>query len=134
MLKNELSPKLNHISPTLRWLLLSAGAVSLFLGILGIFLPILPTTPFILLTAACWSRSSPRFHAWLHRHKTFGPMVKNWEHHRAVPKKAKWLAWSMMTISCLIVWWRFPEWPWLAGSVSAVCLAVGVWMGRLPNA
>lgn len=122
------------LTPGLRWLFLSIGALSLLLGIIGIFLPVLPTTPFILLTAACWSRSSPRFHAWLHQHRTFGPMVRDWENHRAVPLKAKWLAWSMMTMSCIVVWWRFPDWPFLVGSVALVCGLVGLWLWRLPNA
>lgn len=61
------------------------GAIALLLGILGIFLPILPTTPFVILAAACWARASPRFHRWLHQHRFFGPMVKDWEERRAVP-------------------------------------------------
>lgn len=57
----------------IRYLLIACGGISLLLGIIGIFLPLLPTTPFVLLSAACWAKASPRFHRWLHRHRYFGP-------------------------------------------------------------
>lgn len=85
----------------IRYLLIACGGISLLLGIIGIFLPLLPTTPFVLLSAACWAKASPRFHRWLHRHRYFGPMVHNWEQNGAVPRKAKIFAISMMTASCL---------------------------------
>lgn len=66
----------------IRYLLIACGGISLLLGIIGIFLPLLPTTPFVLLSAACWAKASPRFHRWLHRHRYFGPMVHNWEQKR----------------------------------------------------
>ena len=61
----------------------------MILGIAGIVLPLLPTTPFILLASACFMRGSPAFHRWLHEHKTFGPMLENWHKHRAVTRKVK---------------------------------------------
>ncbi|WP_221071242.1 YbaN family protein [Vibrio alfacsensis] len=66
-----------------------AGGLCLILGILGIALPLLPTTPFILLASACFMRGSPAFHSWLHEHKTFGPILKNWHNNRAVTRKVK---------------------------------------------
>lgn len=110
------------------------GAVALLLGIAGIFLPVLPTTPFVLLAAVCWARASPRFHRRLHRHPYFGPILKNWENNRAVPRRAKYLAWGMMTVSCLILFWRFPEKWWMGAAAAAVCLVSGIWMARLPDA
>ncbi|WP_281252068.1 YbaN family protein [Vibrio diazotrophicus] len=65
------------------------GAVSVCLGILGIILPLLPTTPFILLASACFVRGSPRFHTWLHQHALFGPILENWHQNRAVSRKVK---------------------------------------------
>ena len=118
----------------LRWLFWTAGAVSLLLGVIGIVLPVLPTTPFVLLAAACWARASPRFHRWLHRHPYFGPMVQNWEEKRAVPRRAKYFAYTMMTTSCLILAYRFPDRWWIAAGTAAVCLAGAVWMSRLPDA
>ncbi|EGV36317.1 YbaN family protein [Neisseria weaveri] len=110
------------------------GALALLLGILGIFLPILPTTPFVLLAAACWAKASPRFHRWLHQHRYFGPMVQDWETRRAVPKKAKLFAFTMMTFSCLLMLWQFPERWWVAAVSAVFCLCVAIWMWRLPHA
>lgn len=115
----------------LLWL---AGAISLILGIIGAVLPVMPTVPFILLTAACWGRASPRFHRWLAQHKYFGPMVQNWQQNRAISRKSKYFAWTMMTFSSLGLLLRFPE-RWYVGVFTGlVCLCVGIWMARLPDA
>ena len=119
------------ITRSLLWL---AGAASLALGIIGIVLPGLPTTPFVLLAALCWAKASPRFHHWLYHHRYFGPMVQNWDEKHAVPRRAKYFAFAMMTFSCLLLLWRFPEQWWVAAGVAAVCLASAVWMWRLPDA
>ena len=117
-----------------RPVLWTAGALSLMLGVLGLFLPVLPTTPFVLLTAACWMRASPRFYAWLQRHPTFGPVLRDWEQYRAVPRRAKWLSSIMMSLSLGILWWRLPQYPWLLAGVALVCVSVSVWLWRLPDA
>jgi uncharacterized protein len=72
------------------WLLL--GLTSLAFGIAGVVLPLLPTTPFVLLAAYCFARSSPRLHDWLLANRTFGPLILNWEKHRAIAPRAKLLA------------------------------------------
>lgn len=73
-----------------------AGWTALALGFIGVVTPLLPTTPFILLAAFCFARSSPRLHSWLTRHPTFGPMIENWARHGAIPRRAKRLALIMM--------------------------------------
>jgi uncharacterized protein len=78
------------------WLLI--GLTSLALGIAGVVLPLLPTTPFVLLSAYCFARSSPRLHDWLLAHKIFGPLIKNWEQHRAIAPRAKGLAVLSMAV------------------------------------
>lgn len=112
------------------WIL---GAIALILGIVGIFLPVLPTTPFILLAAACWAKASPRFHNRLLAHRHFGPIIKNWEERRAIPRRAKYLAYSMMTLSCIFLFVQFPERLWVAIGTSLVCAATALWMSRLPE-
>ena len=72
----------------------------LFLGIaiLGIFLPLLPTTPLVLLAAACFARSSEKWHQWILRNETFGPMIRNWEQNRCISCKVKLTALASMVI------------------------------------
>jgi len=60
------------------------GLLFLGLGIIGVFLPLLPTTPFVLLTAGCFAKSSPRLHHWLLANKTFGPLISNWQQHQCI--------------------------------------------------
>ncbi len=65
-------------------LLVAVGVLSLALGLLGVVLPGLPTTPFVLLAAACFAKASPRLHRWLTRHRFLGPMVRDWEAHHSL--------------------------------------------------
>lgn len=73
-----------------------AGALCLLLALIGVVLPLLPTTPFVILAAACFARSSPRLHAWLLHHRLFGPVLQNWETKRCIPRRIRWLALTMM--------------------------------------
>lgn len=70
-------------------LLFAAGIVSLSAGVVGVFLPILPTTPFLLLAAACFLRSSRRLYTWITRQKILGPYIENWTRYRAITLPAK---------------------------------------------
>lgn len=112
------------------WLL--AGAMSLAAGVVGIFLPLLPTTPFVLLATFCFSRSSTRCERWLLHHKTFGPMVRDWRRNHAIPRRAKQLAWVMMILGSVWAAVVLPtRWAWLPASC---CVVVALWMWRLPDA
>lgn len=86
----------------LKYLLVSAGTFFLGLGIIGIFLPIVPTTPFLLLAAACYARSSKRFYDWLMNNKWFGSYIKNYQEGRGVPLKVKILTISILWITILL--------------------------------
>ena len=72
-----------------RWLLIGAGTLSTGLGIIGVFVPVLPTTPFLLLAAACYMRSSERFYQWLIDNRIFGAYVRNYIEGRGMPIKIK---------------------------------------------
>ena len=86
-----------------RWLLIIIGLVAVGVGTIGIFLPLLPTTPFYLLAAACFFRSSDRLYQWLIGNKWCGPYIRNYREHRAIPLPAKVTAlvllWTTMTYS-----------------------------------
>jgi len=68
------------------------GHASMAIGFIGIFVPLLPTTPFVLLAAACYSRGSERFHTWLHEHPRFGPIISSWREHGAIGLRSKIVA------------------------------------------
>jgi len=76
----------------MKWALLATGWLSLGLGLVGIFLPLLPTTPFLLLAALCFSKASPRLHQWLLEHKITGPIILDWRARRVIRIKAKIVA------------------------------------------
>ena len=82
----------------MRSLWLIAGGLALALGTVGIFLPLLPTVPFLLLAAFCFARGSERLHHWLLSHPVFGPPIENWRDRGAIGRRAKWAA----TLSILV--------------------------------
>jgi len=72
-----------------RPILIAFGLICVGLAVLGIFLPVLPTTPLLLLALACFARSSERLHGWLLSHRAFGPVIKHWHETRSMPRSAK---------------------------------------------
>lgn len=121
------------LSPVVRALLVAAGSIALALGILGIFLPLLPTTPFVLLAAACFARASPRLHAWLLANRTFGPLILEWERHRSIPYRAKVTAIAMMTVTFGVSIIFFVKPLWLQAALACFGLGLAVWMARIPS-
>ena len=116
-----------------RSLLVVAGVISLGLAVAGAILPGLPTTPFVLLAAACFAKSSPRMHAWLLANRWLGPMVRDWEANHSLPLKVKWLATSMMLVMVSLSAWHLAARPWLAGLVVGAGL-LGSWVvWRIPT-
>lgn len=94
-------------NPVVRYALLVVGWLSVALGVIGIFLPVLPTTPFLLLAAACFVRSSQRFYDWLVMHPRLGPWFRDYLEGNGVPLKGKVYAivtmWLSISLSCWLV-------------------------------
>jgi len=96
-----------HRNPAIRYALLTIGWLSVVLGVIGIFLPVLPTTPFLLLAAACFMRSSRRFYYWLVEHPRLGPWIRDYLDGNGIPLKGKLYAlglmWLSIGFSCFLV-------------------------------
>jgi uncharacterized membrane protein YbaN (DUF454 family) len=88
-----------HHSGFVRHVFIALGFVALLLGFVGIFLPILPTTPFILLAAAFFARGSERFHSWLLQHRITGPLLVDWYQHRSLRASVKRWAYLLTVLS-----------------------------------
>lgn len=123
---------LRPLTPVLRGLLLLFAAVCLALGVVGIFVPGLPTTVFILMAGWAAARSSPRFSAWLESHRLFGSMLRNWRETRSVSRRAKWSATVMMSL-CAAILFLGTSRLWLAECVTALMAAVLIWLWRRPE-
>jgi uncharacterized membrane protein YbaN (DUF454 family) len=99
------------------------GHTSLAIGFVGIFVPLLPTTPFVLLAAVCYSRGSERFHTWLHRHPRFGPMIHQWRENHAIDIRSKVIATVMVVLSIAYSVYRLdPPWNVVALLIGATVL------------
>lgn len=123
----------HHRVSVKKTLLLLAGWLALLLGLVGAILPGLPTTPFVLLAAACFAQASPRLHRRLLEHRWLGPMVRDWETHHSLPRRVKWFASSTMLVMVGVSVWQFGGHPWLqAATLSGGLLgALVVW--RIPT-
>ena len=107
------------------------GWLAVALGTLGVFLPLLPTTPFILLAAWCFARSSPRFHQWLLYRSWFGGYLRHWQQYRAMPRGAKPRAIAMIVATFAISLWLVKlTWVRIMLLVILACLLIFMW--RIP--
>lgn len=106
--------------------------LSLALGLVGIVLPVLPTVPFLLLAAWAAGKGWPAMETWLLNHAQFGPHIRRWREHGAVPRRAKWLATLMMTASAVMLALSPLHLAARIG-VPAVMLAVAIWLWRRPE-
>lgn len=110
----------------------AVGAIAVVLAVLGAFLPLLPTTPFVLLASACFARSSPRLHAWLRRHRLFGGLISDYENGRGVPIRTRLIAAALMWASLLWSMTRFQQqWVWVV--LAAIGVGVSIILYRLPR-
>ena len=115
-----------------RWLLLVSGVVLTALATLGAFLPILPTTPFLLVAAACFVRSSPRFHRRLMENRVFGPYLAQWQHDHTVPREAKRKAYGLLVLS-FGVSIAVVDTTWVRWTLGGIGLALVILLASLPT-
>lgn len=120
------------LTPIKRILFLIAGVLSLVLGVIGAFLPLLPTVPLILLAAFCFGRSSERLHQWLVHHRYFGPILENFQAGRGIPRRVKYrtivIMWLSMGFSC----WMVAK-LWLCVMLIAIGVGVSAYLWQLPD-
>lgn len=121
-------------APILRWLIFACGWLSVALAILGLFLPVLPTVPFLLLALACFSRSSERFHSWLIEHEQLGPLVRPYLAGAGMPLKAKIKAILLVWASILLSTFFLIDRLWLQILLPLIALGVTLYLLRLPTA
>lgn len=115
----------------LRALWLGIAGASLVLAAAGIVLPLLPTTPFVLAAAYAATKGSPRLHAWILRHRIFGPVVRDWQTSGAVAPRTKRVALATMAISAVVLAFVAP--PAVAAGAAAAMAIVGTWLWLRPE-
>jgi hypothetical protein len=118
----------------MRSVYLVIGLFFVALGFVGAFLPVLPTTPFLILATACFARSSPRIENWLLSHPRFGPSLRAWRARGAIPLRAKLMAVAGIGSGFLLFWLGSAPGPILTASVGAFMLAGLVYVLTRPTA
>jgi uncharacterized protein len=116
-----------------KYLYLAAGWFSVGLAVMGIILPILPTTPFLLVAVWAFSRSSPELAERIRNHETFGPFVRNWQDAGVIPFKAKILAMAMMTGASVYLWFYSAAPGWVALIAIGTMMAIAVYILSRPS-
>ncbi|MGL6419722.1 YbaN family protein [Aeromonas allosaccharophila] len=114
-----------------RWCLMALGWLAFATGIVGIVLPLLPTTPFMLLAAALFARSSPRFHRWLLTHPWFGPPIVDWQQYRGIRRQARRRAIIFILLTFSVSLAVVPL-LWVRGLLVVIMVILLTWLMRLP--
>jgi uncharacterized membrane protein YbaN (DUF454 family) len=122
-----------HGSPVVRALFFVAGVVALVLGIVGAFLPVMPTTPLVLLAATCFARSYRPFHEWLLAHRLFGPIIDEWHRYRSIPYRTKIFAIVAMSLGLGSSIVFFVQPPWLKAALALGGVVLAAWIYRIPS-
>ena len=116
-----------------RYLYLIVGSLALAAGVLGVFLPILPTTPFVLLAAWCFLRSSDKLYAWVIDNETFGPTVKNYQEGKGITQKTRIKAIVMMWATISISVYFFVSNLYVIAVMYLIAISVSLYLYRLPT-
>ena len=126
------APPLRPLPWPVRWLLHAFAVCCLALGIIGVIVPGLPTTVFILMAAWAAARSSPRLYRWLWNHRLFGPLLRNWAQGGKVSRRAKWSATLLMALSGIVLVATGAR-PWVIGVATTSMVCVAAWLWRRPE-
>ena len=119
-------------TPLKRMLYCVAGHVFVVIGVLGIVLPVLPGTPFLLMASACYLRGSIRLHTWLHNHRFLGPYLRAFQEGRGLPARVKIIAIATMWIGMSVTMVMFPH-PVLIITFVAIGAGVTFYLLRMPT-
>ncbi len=121
------------LNTSLRWTLFFIGWLAIILGVIGIFLPVLPTVPFLLLAGACFGRSSERFYAWLINHTHLGPLIRPYLHGRGISRTSKLKAIGLLWISIAVSALLLINILWVKGVLLVIGLSVTLYLLKLPT-
>jgi uncharacterized membrane protein YbaN (DUF454 family) len=122
-----------HDSPIVRWLFAALGTLCVIIGVIGIVVPVLPTTPFMLLAAACYARASAKFYNWLLNSRAFGPLILEWRRHRSIPWKTKLTAIALMSLTLTVSIVFFVSHPVAQAALALLGIGLGIWLYRIPS-
>jgi uncharacterized membrane protein YbaN (DUF454 family) len=122
----------HNAARTARHLYLALGWVCVAVGVIGAFVPLLPTTVFLLIAAWAFARSSARWHHWLREHAHFGETIRAWEEHHAMPRRAKRVAFLALAAAYAITAYVFGPLSW-AAIIGGLCIAgVALYIAHIP--
>lgn len=131
---NKIEPGKKHVNNILlRWILILCGWISILGGVAGIFLPLVPTVPLLLLAVACFARSSERFHTWLVEHNHLGPLIRDYLSGAGIPLRAKITAIGMVWVSFPASAFLFAQSYWLKALLLTTAACITLYLLFLPN-
>jgi uncharacterized membrane protein YbaN (DUF454 family) len=114
--------------------MICVGCICVAAGVVGLFLPLMPTVPLLLLAAFCFARSSERFHIWLLEHNHLGPLIRDYLAGSGIPDRARWTAIGMIAVSFSASIFFFANRVWLRLLLVAIAVAITIYLLRLPSA
>jgi uncharacterized protein len=122
-----------HASLVVRFIFGTLGTLFVGIGLFGLVVPLLPTTPFLLLAAACYFRASRRLYRWLLNNPSFGPLISEWRMHRSIPWRTKLVAIATMAVTLAVSIIFFVQNGYLQVALAVMGVALAVWMYRIPS-
>ena len=122
-----------HNSRMMRLVFAGSGTLFVGIGLVGVVLPVLPTTPFMLLAAGCYVRASPRFYSWLLNTRAFGPLIREWRQYRSIPRRTKLTAIVLMALTLSTSIALFVTQPYAQVAMALFGCVLATWLYRIPS-